>query len=78
MGKYDLTSIDVLALYQFHLGDGMGNGGGGSVPLPKGTIEVLSIDDTAINVRIELQSEGYGGAADPHYFNGDYLVPRCL
>lgn len=75
VGKYDLASSDVLALYQFWSSDGMGNGGGGSVPLLKGTIEVLSIDDMAINVRIELQPEGHGADADG--LNGDYLVPRC-
>lgn len=76
VGKYDVASPDVLSVYDYYLGDGMGNGGGrGASPLTEGTIEVLSIDDTAIHVRTELPPDAHGDGADR--FNGDYLVPRC-
>ena len=53
VGKYDLSSTDVIAYGTSWLGDGMGNGGGVKAPLTTGTVEVLSIDTGSIKVRLE-------------------------
>ncbi|WP_437544226.1 hypothetical protein WME97_35235 [Sorangium sp. So ce367] len=63
VGKYDFSSTDVIAFHTEWV-DAMGNGGGRESPLTEGTIEVLSIDDTAITVRLEDSRP-------------DHVVPRC-
>jgi hypothetical protein len=53
VGKYDLSSTDVIAYGTSWLGDGMGNGGGVKAPLTTGTVEVVSIDTGSIKVHLE-------------------------
>jgi len=71
VGKYDISSTDVIAYGTTWLSDGMGSGGGGMATLGAGTVEVLSIDATTINVRLA------GLINDFVSENGDYLVTRC-
>jgi hypothetical protein len=71
VGKYDLSTTDVIAYGSFWVGDGMGNGGGVNAVLNQGTVEVLSIDSTTINVRLEGLSKDFPDA------NGDHLAARC-
>jgi hypothetical protein len=72
VGKYDISSTEVIAFGDFWLGDGMGNGGGGKTPLNQGTVEVVSIDAASIKVRLA------GLANDFTSLEGaDYLAARC-
>lgn len=72
VGKYDISSTDVIAFGDFWLGDGMGNGGGGMMPLTQGTVEVLSTDAKTITVRLA------GLASDFTSLEGtDHEAARC-
>ena len=72
VGKYDISSTDVIAFGDFWLGDGMGNGGGGRMPLNQGTVEVLSTDAKTITVRLAGLANDYSG------FEGtDHEAARC-
>lgn len=53
VGKYDISTTDVIGFGSSWLTDGMGNGGGGGGPLLQGTVEVLSIDAGSITVRFQ-------------------------
>ncbi|WP_437958327.1 hypothetical protein WME76_00860 [Sorangium sp. So ce119] len=66
VGRYDLSSTDVIAYRYTWLTDGMGNGGGGGRPITEGAIEVVSIDDAVITVRLS------GSDSD-----GDHVAQRC-
>ncbi|XXX81981.1 hypothetical protein WMF30_24790 [Sorangium sp. So ce134] len=65
-GRYEFSSTDVIAYRNEWLSSEWGGGGGGERPLTEGTIEVLSIDDAAITVRLSAPS-----------LDGDYVVRRC-
>ena len=71
VGKYDLSSTDVIAFGSSWLSDGMGNGGGVETVLTTGTVEVLTIEAEVVNIRIE----GLSGDFVPE--NGEYWVVRC-
>jgi hypothetical protein len=53
VGKYDISTTDVIGFGSSWFTDGMGNGGGGGGPLLQGTVEVLSIDAGSITVRFQ-------------------------
>ncbi len=70
-GTYPFSSTDVIAWGSFWVGDGMGNGGGGSMTLQKGTIEVVAIAADSVDVRF---------AGLPTYFevyDGAHSATRC-
>ena len=71
VGKYDIATTDVIAFGSSWLSDGMGNGGGGQFTLQSGTVEVLSIDASSIEVRLEGLTSDFTG------LNGDHLVMIC-
>lgn len=71
VGKYDISSTDVIGSVSSWLTDGMGNGGGGGGPLLEGTVEVLSIDTGTIKVRLEGLVEEFTD------LNGDHVVAIC-
>jgi hypothetical protein len=71
VGKYNLSSTDIIAFGHSWFSDGMGNGGGGGGPINGGTVEVLSIDSSTITVRME------GLFADLAGQNGDHVATIC-
>ncbi len=71
VGKYDISSTDVIAFGDFWLGDGMGNGVEEDA-LNQGTVEVLSLDAKTITVRLAELANDYSG------FEGtDHEAARC-
>lgn len=72
VGKYDISSTDVIAFGDFWLGDGMGNGGGGRMPLNQGTVEVSSIDAKTITVRLAGLASDYSSLEST-----DHEAARC-
>lgn len=71
VGKYDLSSTDVIAFGSSWLSDGMGNGGGVDTVLTTGTVEILDFSADAIQIRIE------GLSGDFVLQNGERWVVHC-
>ena len=71
VGKYDLSSKDVIAFGSSWLSDGMGNGGGADTVLTTGTVEILDFSAEAIQIRIE------GLSGDFVLQNGERWVVHC-
>ena len=70
-GSYAFSSTDVIAWGNTWLTDGMGNGGGGEFPVSMGTIDVVSIDASAVVAQLSgLQSDLSG-------LEGQHSAARC-
>jgi hypothetical protein len=70
-GTYAFSSTDVIAWGGYWLGDGMGNGGGGSGVLKQGSVEVVSIGADSVEIRFA----GLGTYYD--VLNGAHSAIRC-
>lgn len=70
-GSYTFSSTQVIAWGQTWLGDGMGNGGGGNMPLTMGSIDVVSIDAGSVVVTLSGLPSLYS------QLEGSHTVVRC-
>ena len=71
VGTYDLASTDVVAWGSSWLSDGMGNGGGADKTLTTGSVEIVSLDATAVHLELAGLSGDFQAA------NGPHVAVRC-
>ena len=67
VGTYDFASPEIVAWSSHWLGDGMGNGGGGAGPLVEGSVDIVAIDEDAVEIQLPEGGE----------LVGEFVLERC-